>query len=761
MHRASSCYAMLCSRPLPSHSHHLSTHSATQTSLYCTVQYCTALYRRYSDFEALHASLSKSPGNGTRYKALGLAPPPKRLPILNHDAKFIAKRREELDGYLSQLLKHPDLVTSAELLAFLKCPPHLQPPQVSGAFGQVAAAGDVSGQVAGGKGRQQNAGGTADRAPANGAWDLQNQPQQSLQQAVFPPQLSTYQQVVGEHQGMGFHDPLACAVQGGQPQTQVQQPTAEHAAQPQGGMSAAAGAVSRAHQLETSLVDSLSSGAANLSSGAANLGSGAAKKLGAAFDSLSSTISRFRSAAPPAATAQQPGTSPHSSTTADGTEPGAHYAQAASTAAVDREGRVSSSGESVGGRERVRSLISRVSRRQVTRVECDREMVGMSRGGSGPVSGDGSEQALTWAGAAAVAAVPAAVAVGSGGALLRRHGSCGALAACAEDPGGGVGQRAGHALRAGVAGVQSGVQRLMQSVRGARGGAPGSGESMFAGEGATHLCDAGHGVCEGEGASQRQGRMSGFGAGTCGTGGFGGNASGTGASMAATGQRSGRASGAFATAGAAALAAADAQLSGMRTSATSGLRRPYTIQGPGATGVLGAYGGHMDLQQQLNLQQQQQQLIGFDGSNRPGMSSSWHASGAPHPQQSPAPTAHYLPHSMQSMLPAASRHQSAMGHAQSAGVMGFGDLPATNEPSVSGTNNNSASTGNILVDSLASLRTASSAVSATAIPPAAVVGRGGSLTVSTTTACGEAPSAPLYELVDALFQLSSRGFFGR
>ena len=71
------------------------------------------IFRRYSDWLALHGVLSKQTGGGTCPK-----PPPKR--IWNTDANVVAKRKVELNRWLAEVVSERDLARSPELIAWLR-----------------------------------------------------------------------------------------------------------------------------------------------------------------------------------------------------------------------------------------------------------------------------------------------------------------------------------------------------------------------------------------------------------------------------------------------------------------------------------------------------------------------------------------------------------------------------------------------------------------------------------------------------------------
>ena len=78
------------------------------------------LRRRFRDFDALHAALSRQFGGQTVPEL-----PPKQL-IKQESAEFLQARKEALGAFLSQLIAHETYSTSRELWAFLECEAAIQ-----------------------------------------------------------------------------------------------------------------------------------------------------------------------------------------------------------------------------------------------------------------------------------------------------------------------------------------------------------------------------------------------------------------------------------------------------------------------------------------------------------------------------------------------------------------------------------------------------------------------------------------------------------
>jgi hypothetical protein len=75
------------------------------------------VYKRYNDFHVLHADLSRVIPKLVQLPKL----PPKRVTgILMSD--FVEKRKQELQTYMSDLLKVPQVITSDEIRKFLEVP---------------------------------------------------------------------------------------------------------------------------------------------------------------------------------------------------------------------------------------------------------------------------------------------------------------------------------------------------------------------------------------------------------------------------------------------------------------------------------------------------------------------------------------------------------------------------------------------------------------------------------------------------------------
>eukprot|EP00475_Leptophrys_vorax_P028670 TRINITY_DN4163_c0_g1_i2.p1 TRINITY_DN4163_c0_g1~~TRINITY_DN4163_c0_g1_i2.p1 ORF type:complete len:320 (+),score=90.10 TRINITY_DN4163_c0_g1_i2:102-1061(+) len=75
------------------------------------------VYKRYNDFHTLHADVSKVVPKLVQLPKL----PPKRVTgILMSD--FVEKRKQELQSYMSDLLKIPQVITSDEIRKFLEVP---------------------------------------------------------------------------------------------------------------------------------------------------------------------------------------------------------------------------------------------------------------------------------------------------------------------------------------------------------------------------------------------------------------------------------------------------------------------------------------------------------------------------------------------------------------------------------------------------------------------------------------------------------------
>eukprot|EP01083_Nonionella_stella_P107040 309552_1 len=85
------------------------------------------LYKRYRDFDNLHAQLQKLMTSNKELESLNvkLNLPPKRL-VRSMAPDVVAKRQKELEEYLQKILSNPSLVRNQLILDFLTVPESLR-----------------------------------------------------------------------------------------------------------------------------------------------------------------------------------------------------------------------------------------------------------------------------------------------------------------------------------------------------------------------------------------------------------------------------------------------------------------------------------------------------------------------------------------------------------------------------------------------------------------------------------------------------------